>query len=160
MAWKDHLYYLRKCIEVSKRSVEHGNTPFGSILVDKEGNVLLEQENIEITESNCTGHAETTLMEKASKLYDKDFLKTCTLYSTFELCAMCSGAVYWGNVGRVIYALPENKLLQLTGSHEQNPTFDLPMREVFSRGQKEIKVIGPFLELENEVLEAHQGYWS
>ena len=50
----DHLFYLRKAIEVSKKSREHGNTPFGAILVDGEGNILLEQENIEITESNCS----------------------------------------------------------------------------------------------------------
>lgn len=69
----DHLYYLRKAIEVSKKSREHGNTPFGAILVDGEGNILLEQENIEITESNCSGHAETSLMIRASKQYSKDF---------------------------------------------------------------------------------------
>lgn len=63
----DHLFYLRKAIEVSKKSREHGNTPFGAILVDGEGNILLEQENIEITEYNCSGHAETSLMIKASK---------------------------------------------------------------------------------------------
>lgn len=50
-----------------QKSREHGNTPFGAILVDGEGNILLEQENIEITESNCSGHAETSLMIKASK---------------------------------------------------------------------------------------------
>ena len=60
----DHLFYLRKAIEVSKKSREHGNTPFGAILVDGEGNILLEQENIEITEYNCSGHAETSLMIK------------------------------------------------------------------------------------------------
>ena len=69
----DHLFYLRKAIEVSKKSREHGNTPFGAILVDGEGNILLEQENIEITEYNCSGHAETSLMIKASKKYSKDF---------------------------------------------------------------------------------------
>ena len=53
----DHLFYLRKAIEVSKKSREHGNTPFGAILVDGEGNILLEQENIAITESNCSCHA-------------------------------------------------------------------------------------------------------
>jgi tRNA(Arg) A34 adenosine deaminase TadA len=73
---------------------------------------------------------------------------------------MCAGAVYWGNVGRVVYALPESRLLQCTGGDEQNPTFDLPMREVLSRGQKRIEVIGPFLELEAEVLEAHRDYWN
>ncbi len=152
--------YLRQAIEVSKRARAHGNTPFGAILVDAEGQVLLEQENIEITESNCTGHAETTLMEAASKQYSKEFLWHCTLYTSVEPCAMCCGAIYWGNVGRVVYGVSESKLLELTGDDEQNPTFDLPCREVFARGQKAIEVVGPFPEVEAEVLEAHAGYWE
>ena len=49
---------------------------------------------------------------------------------------MCAGAIYWANIGRVVYGMTERRLLELTGSNEQNPTFDLPCREVFSRGQK------------------------
>lgn len=157
---RSHEEYLRRCIEVSRLSREHGNTPFGCILVDSDGNILIEQENVEITEGKCTGHAETTLMERASQTYSKDFLWTCTLYSTAEPCAMCSGATYWGNVGCVVYAISEKTLLKLTGSDEQNPTFNLPCREVFARGQKEIKVIGPFPKLEDEAAEVHKNYWN
>ncbi len=152
--------YLRQAISVSKKSREHGNTPFGAILVDSEGTVILEQENIEITQSNCTGHAETTLMEAASQRYSKSFLWNCTLYTTAEPCAMCSGAIYWGNVGKVVYGISEERLLTLTGDNEQNPTFNLPCREVFSKGQKQITVIGPFPELEDEIVAVHEGYWK
>ena len=160
MEKRDHLYYLRRAVEVSKRSREHGNTPFGALLVDAEGNVLLEQENIEITEKNCSGHAETSLMIKASKTYPKDFLWQCTLYTTAEPCVMCAGAIYWGNVGKVVYGITEERLLQLTGNDEQNPTFNLPCRDVFSKGQKAIQVEGPFPEIEDEVVEVHKGYWG
>jgi len=152
--------YLRQAISVSKKSREHGNTPFGAILVDPEGTVILEQENIEITQSNCTGHAETTLMEAASQRYSKSFLWNCTLYTTAEPCAMCSGAIYWGNVGKVVYGISEERLLTLTGDNEQNPTFNLPCREVFRKGQKQITVIGPFPELEDEIVAVHEGYWK
>ena len=157
---RSHEKYLKRCIEVSRLSRAHGNTPFGSILVDSDGNILMEQENVEITEGKCTGHAETALMERASQAYSKEFLWTCTLYTTAEPCAMCSGAMYWGNIGSVVYAMSEKTLLRLTGSDEQNPTFDLPCREVFSRGQKEINVIGPFTELEEEAAKVHQNYWN
>jgi len=160
MAYKDHTFYLRQAIEVSKRSREHGNTPFGALLVDKEGNILMEQENIEITEKLCTGHAETTLAARASQTYSRDFLWDCTLYTTAEPCAMCSGAIYWANIGRVVYGMTERRLLQLTGSNEQNPTFDLPCREVFARGQKDIQVIGPFPEVEEEAAAVHEGFWD
>jgi len=129
-------------------------------LVDPQGSIILEQENIEITQSNCTGHAETTLMEAASQRYKKDFLWQCTLYTTAEPCAMCAGAIYWGNVGKVVYGISEERLLTLTGDNEQNPTFNLPCREVFSKGQKNITVIGPFPELENAIVAVHEGYWK
>ena len=155
----DHIYYLNRAIEISKNSRAHGNTPFGALLVDKDGNILLEQENVEIETHKCTGHAETQLVEKASTLYSKDFLYNCTLYTTAEPCAMCSGAIYWANIGTVVYAMTEKRLLELTGSDEQNPTFDLPCRNVFARGQKDITVIGPFPELEAAAAEVHKGFW-
>ncbi|MFD1952861.1 nucleoside deaminase [Paenibacillus thailandensis] len=160
MAELDHVRYLRRSIEVSKLARESGNTPFGAILVDAEGTILLEQGNVEITEHRCTGHAETALMEKASKLYTPEQLWTFTLYTTFEPCAMCAGAMYWGNLGRVVYAATEKDLLQLTGDHPQNPTFDMPCREIFARGQKKIEVIGPFPELTEEACAVHAGYWE
>lgn len=157
---KDHVYYLKKAIEVSRRSRENGNTPFGAILVSEDGEILMEQENIEIDTRKCTGHAETTLAERASQEYSKDFLWKCTLYTSAEPCAMCAGAIYWANIGHVVYAMTERRLLELTGSHEQNPTFDLPCREVFAHGQKDIKVDGPFPEVEVEAVQVHNGYWD
>ena len=73
---------------------------------------------------------------------------------------MCAGAIYWGNVGRVVYGISEKRLLSLTGDNEQNPTFDLPCREVFARGQKQITVVGPFPELEADIVAVHNGYWQ
>lgn len=157
---KDHLFYLKRAVEVSRASREHGNTPFGALLVDAEGNILMEQENIEISTRKCTGHAETTLAERASQAYSKDFLWTCTLYTTAEPCAMCTGAIYWANIGRIVYGMTERRLLQLTGSNEQNPTFDLPCREVLARGQKNIEVVGPFPEIEEEAAAVHIGFWD
>jgi len=157
---KEDIYYLRLANEAAIEAKNSGNTPFGAILVSSDGEVLLTQGNIEITEHDCTGHAESTLMRRASKKYPKEFLWDCTLYTTFEPCAMCCGAIYWGNVGRVVYGTTEKRLLELTGDDEQNPTFDLPCRDIFSKGQKEIDVVGPFPEFEKESVEPHIGFWN
>ncbi len=160
MAYQDHLFYLERAVAVSRQAREHGNTPFGALLVDQEGNILMEQENIELSDRVCTGHAETSLAARASKEYSKEFLWDCTLYTTAEPCAMCSGAIYWANIGRVVYGMTEARLLELTGSNEQNPTFSLPCREVFARGQKDIRVVGPIPEIEEEAAEVHKGFWD
>lgn len=155
-----HIRLLRRCVEISKAARRTGNTPFGALLAGADGVILLEQGNIEITESNCTGHAETALMAAASKRYTKQQLWDCTLYTSAEPCAMCAGSIYWGNVGRVVYAISEKRLARLTGDDEQNPTLDLPCREVFARGRKPVVVIGPFPEVEAEAVAAHEGYWT
>ncbi|MEE1086417.1 MAG: nucleoside deaminase [Schaedlerella sp.] len=160
MAYQTHEFYLKRCIEISKASRESGNTPFGALLVDEAGNIVMEQGNIEITEKICTGHAETALAARASHEFSKEFLWKCTLYTTAEPCAMCAGAIYWANIGRVVYGMTEKRLLELTGSDEQNPTFNLPCREVFARGQKPIRVIGPIESVEEAAAEVHKGYWN
>jgi len=128
--------------------------------VGPDGEILLEQENIEISTHKCTGHAETALAEAASQKYSKDFLWKCTLYTSAEPCAMCTGAIYWANIGRIVYAMTEKRLLELTGSNEQNPTFNIPCRNILKTGQKPIEVLGPFEEVEVEAAEVHKGYWD
>jgi len=71
---------------------------------------------------------------------------------------MCAGAIYWCGIGRVVYALSEHKLLGLTGDHPENPTFALPCREVFARGQRSVEVAGPYLE--DEAAVPHYGFWN
>lgn len=151
---------LRRAIEVSRQSRKVGNTPFGAVLADEEGNILLEQQNVEITENKCTGHAETQLAERASHMYSKEFLAKCTLYSTAEPCVMCAGAIYWAGIGRVVYGMAETTLLEQTGADPQNPTLNLPCREVFVRGQKDIAVEGPISEVIEEAVEVHRDYWN
>ena len=46
---------------------------------------------------------------------------------------MCAGAIYWAGIGRLVYGLSEHRLRQLTGNHPENPTLDLPCRDVFAQ---------------------------
>jgi len=139
-----------------------GNHPFGAVLTDGEGRIILRAGNTVTTEHNDCGHAETNLMIAASRAYDREFLKGCTLYTSVEPCAMCSGAMYWTNVGRLVYALSEHKLLELTGDDPENQTFSLPCRDVLSKGQKDIEVIGPVedAKLVDEIVSDHRGFWN
>ncbi len=63
------LQHLRTAIEIAAQAREHGNHPFGAILVDKENKVLLQAENTVVTGRDCTGHAETNLMRLATQHY-------------------------------------------------------------------------------------------
>ncbi|MFN8482438.1 MAG: nucleoside deaminase [Anaerolineae bacterium] len=151
------LALLRRAIEIARGARAHGNHPFGALLADRDGVVLLEAENTVTTEHDCTGHAETNLMRLASRQFEPEFLATCTLYTSTEPCAMCAGAIYWGQVGRVVFAMSEEGLLELTGDDPENQTFSLPCREVFARGQRPVIVEGPALQ--EEARQAHAGFW-
>ena len=150
--------FIFRTIEIAENALKNGNNPFGALLLSIDNKILLEQENIECTALDCTGHAETALMRKASKKYSKTFLNKCTLVSIAEPCVMCSGAIYWGNVGTVVYGLSETTLLKLTGNNPLNPTFSLPCRTVFAAGQKDISVLGPMFE--EEIIKIIAPFWK
>jgi len=149
---------LRLAFAVAKRAMDHGNHPFGCVLVGPHGEVLLEQENSYLPDRDMTAHAERLLATAASRQYRPPFLAECTMYTSAEPCAMCSGAVYWAGIGKVVYGLSEARLKTITGDHDENPTLDLPCRAVFAAGQRKVAVVGPLLE--DEAAEQHAGVWD
>ncbi len=159
---KRDIEIMYEAARVASESKGEGNHPFGAILADKDGKIVMEQGNEVVTDHNDCAHAETALLIRASKKYSREFLATCTLYTTIEPCAMCTGALYWTNVGRLVFALSEELLLELTGSNEENPTLSLPSREVIDRGQKDIIVVGPIddKELRERIVQDHIGFWD
>jgi tRNA(Arg) A34 adenosine deaminase TadA len=150
---------LRQAFAVARRSRAAGDHPFGSVIADEEGRVLMEQGNgYSAAGNDRTAHAESLLASRAARTYDLAFLARCTLYTSAEPCAMCAGAIYWAGIGRVVYGQSEKSLKAITGSHEENPTLDLPCSIVFAAGQRETEVVGPLLE--DEAAELQADFWK
>jgi tRNA(Arg) A34 adenosine deaminase TadA len=149
------LRLLRSAIALARRSLEHGNHPFGAVLADEYARVVLEAENTVVTGPDCTGHAETNLMRLASNQLSLEALARGTLYTSTEPCPMCAGAIYWGGVGRVVYALDQASLYDLIGPGGDR--LPLACRDVFGQGLRPIEVIGPALA--GEALQVHLGFW-
>jgi tRNA(Arg) A34 adenosine deaminase TadA len=147
--------HIRAANEVARDARRHGHHPFGSVLVGPDNRILMRQGNI-----NTVRHAETELARRAAETYEPEFLWTCTLVSNGEPCAMCSGAMYWANIGRLVYGFSEERLLETTGNHKDNPTLNFQSRSVFATGQKKIEVHGPFPELEEELLADQRAFWK
>lgn len=149
---------LREAIAISNRSRKNGNHPFGALLADANGEVLLEAENCVVTSGDATGHAEIELVRMASRALPPEVLAEATLFTSAEPCAMCAGAIYWSGIGRVVYAMAEADLRALTGSHPENPTLDLDCRVVFAAGQRNTEVVGPAIA--EEAIASHEGFWD
>jgi tRNA(Arg) A34 adenosine deaminase TadA len=152
------LAFLRQAIELARKARNDGRHPFGALIVNERGEtVVAARNNAVLPNGDPTQHAEMLACSQAARLLTEAELATCTLYTSTEPCAMCAGAIYWTGIGRVVFALAETGLLRYTGSHTENPTLDLPCREVFARGQKPIAVAGPLLE--EEAGQVHEGFW-
>ena len=157
MTHESDLAFLRRVIVVAERAMVKGNHPFGAVLVDQNRTILIEAENGYMPKHDGTAHAERLLATQACTTVSPDILEHATLYSSAEPCAMCAGAIYWAGIGRLVYGLSEHRLRIVTGDHPENPTLDLPCREVFESGQRVTEVLGPLLEDEAEAL--HAGVW-
>jgi tRNA(Arg) A34 adenosine deaminase TadA len=152
---------LYETVKVAKEAMAAGNHPFGALLAAKDGNILMTQGNDSRGGSPCL-HAETNLMIRAGREYSPEFLSTCTLYSNFEPCAMCTGAMYWTNVRRLVFGLTEAQLLSLTGAHDENPTLSLPAQAVLEHGQKDMVIVGPVDDptLIEAIVADHRNFWK
>lgn len=151
------LSHLAHAVELAFAARAHGNHPFGAILVAADGTVV-EAENTVVTGSDPTGHAETNLVRTAAAVLDPAALAGSTLYTSTEPCAMCSGAIFWAGIARLVYAFGEDELIALIPSGSAELTLALPCREVFARGGRQTLVLGPvYLARAHE---AHAGFWS
>ncbi len=156
MTLEQQLAHLRRAQDIAREAMALGRHPFGALLVAADGEtVLLEQGNVD-----GVNHAESVLAREAAQRFDAGTLWGCTLVTTVEPCAMCAATQYWAHIGGLVYGLSERRLLALTGNHAENPTLDLPCREVFAAGQKAMQVVGPLPEIEEEIAELHRSFWK
>lgn len=150
------IHHLRRSNQVAQRAIALGHHPFGAVLVAPDHEtVLLEQCNID-----TVNHAESTLARIAATNFSADYLWHCTLYTAVEPCCMCSGTIYWANIGRVVFGLHEHQLLEATGEHGENPTMSVSSRYVFDHGQKPVELIGPIEELTEETARMQREFWA
>ena len=149
---------FQKCLDLQKTGVTlHSKRPFAALLLAPDKNsILLTHLSISHVQ-----HAEAELARLASIHYSQAYLWDCTLISTWEPCAMCTGTIYWANIGRLIYAASEEDLNKLTGAgNGENMTMSLPCREVLKRGQKAVDVVGPVKPWDEMVIKESRNWWK
>jgi tRNA(Arg) A34 adenosine deaminase TadA len=150
--------HLKTSISAAWHAREKGNHPFGAVLVDENNRVVLQAENTVITGRDSTGHAETNLVRLATQQFSPEELACYTLYSSTEPCAMCAGAIYWSQIGRVVYALSEIDLYDIIGPSPEHLL--LPCRKVFAHSKRHVEVCGPVASLKVEARAVHKDFWT
>jgi len=143
---------VRQAIELARCARQAGNHPFGALLA-LNGAVLLTAQNTIATDRDPTAHAESNLVAAAIRTLTPDQIRRSVLYSSCEPCAMCTGKMYWAGIRSIVYALQSEQLAALAARD-----FVIPCRELFSRSQENVQVVGPVLV--DEAREVHLGFWQ
>ena len=154
--------FLLRANDMARISIEKGNCPFGAILVDIEGKVIIEQENLQVTTRDKSAHAEVSLVRNVTPKYDADFLWDCTIYTNVEPCLMCAGSIYWANIGRIVFALDEARLIEI-GAYSSDAFTNISCRVPFEYDKKDVVIHGPIAdpELEKSVTDVFRSYdWN
>ena len=107
--------FMKKAIELSKLAVEHGNEPFGAVLV-KNDQIVFTNENQIYTRHDPTFHGEAGLIREFCSQTAITDLHEYTLYSSCEPCFMCSGAMVWVKLGRLVYGASNIDLENILGN--------------------------------------------
>jgi len=142
---------IREALSLAYAAREKGDHPFGAVLAI--GNrVLLSAENSVVSDGDPSRHAELNLIQLAWACLAKAEIESATLYASTEPCPMCTGAIYYSRVPRVVYSVSQATLSELTGGR-----FALPCTALLGRTERRTEVIGPVLP--EEGYRVHVGFW-
>jgi tRNA(Arg) A34 adenosine deaminase TadA len=149
--------WLRAAFDVARRAGRRGDEPFGAVLVDAAGALLLEADNTTATERDVTGHAELNLVREARRKFDLDVLTGCTLYASAEPCAMCAGAIVMSGIRRVVFGLSAPRFYEWRTADATRPRWRGRCIDILAGADPPIETIGPVLE--EEALAVHEDSW-
>lgn len=143
------MIYLRRAVELAAEALEAGDEPFGSVLVDADGQVLVEDRN-RANSVDATYHPEIAVAQWAAKNMTAKARAQAVVYTSGEHCAMCSAAHAWAGLGRIVYVSSSKQLdewMQEMGVKSSSPIHSLSIQEV----APDVPVEGPIAGLDEEV---------
>lgn len=101
-------HYMRQALREAQRAYDEGEVPVGAIVVLNERIIARGYNQVErLTDS--TAHAEIIALTAAFNFLGSKYLPEAVLYVTVQPCLMCSGALYWSKIGRLVYGAEDEK---------------------------------------------------
>lgn len=150
---------LRAANAVGWRAREKGDEPYGCILANANGAIVAEGECHVRRTGDPTQHGEMRMIQEALKNVGVDGLSTCSAYVSGGPCVMCTAAIYWAGIGRLVYAIDiaatDNR------DHTENggkPTLRTHFKDILATGSRTMVIDGPYPELRDEILARFDGF--
>jgi tRNA(adenine34) deaminase len=101
-------YFMNEALKQAKTAFEANEVPVGAVVV--WGNKIIARGYNQVERLNdSTAHAEMIALTSAFNTLASKYLPEATLYVTVEPCLMCSGALYWSKVSRIVYGAEDIK---------------------------------------------------
>jgi len=111
---------LRRAIAIAAQAVVLGDAPYGSLLADPDGVILVEAHNTVQRDNDISAHPELKLARWAARELYPDTAGRTTMYTSCQPCGMCTGGIVRSGLGRVVYALATEQFIEI------NPTGGWP----------------------------------
>jgi len=114
-------YFMNEALKEAQKALEKDEVPIGAVVVC-DNHIIARSHNLTETLNDVTAHAEMQAITAASSWMGGKYLSDCTLYVTLEPCVMCAGAIYWSQMGSVVYGADDEKRgYTLTGCALMHP---------------------------------------
>ncbi|MFI7521151.1 nucleoside deaminase [Micromonospora globbae] len=113
---------LRRAIAIAAHAVTLGDAPYGSLLAGPDGTILAEAHNTVRRDNDISAHPELKLARWAARELDPETARRTTMYTSCQPCGMCAGGIVRSGLGRVVYALATEQLVELNPASGAWPT--------------------------------------
>jgi tRNA(adenine34) deaminase len=100
--------YMKLALQEAEKAFEAEEVPIGAIVVMQNKIIAKAHNQVELL-NDCTAHAEILALTTAFSCLGSKYLPEATLYVTVEPCLMCSGALYWSKIGRIVFGAYDEK---------------------------------------------------
>lgn len=112
--------YMHQALREAQKAFDAGEVPVGAVIVMNKRIIARAHNQVELL-NDSTAHAEILALTTAYNFIGSKYLPDATLYVTLEPCLMCSGALYWGKIGRIVYGASDEKNGYRKSTGTQNP---------------------------------------
>jgi tRNA(adenine34) deaminase len=102
------IYFMKMAMQQAQAAYQAGEVPVGAILVIDNKIISKAHNQVQLL-SDPTAHAEVLAITSACNHLQSKYLPTATLYVTLEPCLMCSGALYWSQIGTIVFGAADAK---------------------------------------------------
>jgi tRNA(adenine34) deaminase len=104
----DH-YFMQQAIKLAEQALEQDEVPVGAVIVSGQ-HIIARSHNLVELLHDPTAHAEMQAITAACNHFGSKYLTECTIYVTLEPCTMCATAIFWAQIGRLVYGASDPKL--------------------------------------------------